>query len=161
MEKLQTLTFPSIFAETVRQHPDANALAFAGEKPISYIELNQQIQALIAFLEKLEIHPGDKVAILGTNMPNWGAVYLAITFMGAVAVPLLPDFHPEEIENILNHSGSKAIFASKGLLAKLKEIKAANLEFQCCLEDFRVCKTGDSPVLFYPLASPTRAYHVK
>ena len=33
--------------------------------------------------------PGDKVAILSSNMPNWGIAYFAVTFMGAVAVPVL------------------------------------------------------------------------
>ncbi|HNS47694.1 MAG TPA: AMP-binding protein, partial [Bacteroidales bacterium] len=161
MEKQQTLTFPSLFAETVRQHPDKNALAFAGEKPITYTELNEQIQALIAFLEKLQIHPGDKVAILSTNMPNWGALYLAITFMGAVAVPLLPDFHPGEIENILKHSGTKAIFASHGLLAKLEGINAPSLEMQSCLEDFTICPSCNSFVRYDPSARPSRDYPVK
>ncbi len=160
MEKKQTLTFPSLFWETVRQHPDKNALAFAGEKPITYAELNEQIQALIAFLEKLQIHPGDKVAILSANMPNWGAVYFAITFMGAVAVPLLPDFHPDEIANVLNHSGSKAIFVSKGLTGKLNDVEAAQLEFQCCMEDFRVCHADSLPVQFDPSAKPSHAYSV-
>ncbi len=161
MEENQILTFPAVFKETVRKHPNENALAFTGEKPITYAELNQQILALISFLEKLQIHSGDKVAILSTNMPNWGAVYLAITFMGAVAVPLLPDFHPEEIENILNHSESKAIFASKGLLSKLKEIKVSTLEFRCCLEDFKVCQPDKRHIQFNPSATPVRTYSVK
>lgn len=161
MEIKQPLTLPSLFAETVRRHPDENALAFAGQTPITYAELNDQILALIAFLEKLGIHPGDKVAILGSNMPNWGAVYLAITFMGAVAVPLLPDFHADEIENIVNHSGSRAIFVSKGLMAKLKEIRTAQLEFQCCLEDFRVCRENGTPVQFDPSARPTGTFTVE
>ena len=160
MEKQQTLTFPFFFAETVRQHPDKNALAFSGEIPITYSELDQKIRSLIALLEKLRIQPGDKVAILSTNMPNWGAVYFAITFMGAVAVPLLPDFNPEEIENILNHSGSTAIFASRGLQTKLKQVKTPHLAFQCCMEDFSVCRPGEDQVQYDPSDQPSRDYTV-
>lgn len=161
MEKQQPLTFPSFFAETVRQHPDSNALAFAGEKPITYSELDQQIQSIIALLEKMQIHRGDKVAILSTNMPNWGAVYFAITFMGAVAVPLLPDFNAEEIENILNHSASKAVFVSRGLQVKLREVKATSLSFRCCIEDFSVCRQDGKPFQYDPLAKPAKNYTVK
>ena len=45
-------------------------------------------------------------------MPNWGVAYFAITFMGAVAVPILPDFSITEVANVLEHSGAKAIFIS-------------------------------------------------
>ncbi|MDD5508468.1 MAG: AMP-binding protein [Bacteroidales bacterium] len=160
MEKQRPLTFPSFFAETVRQHPDANALAFAGEKPITYSELDQKIQSIIALLEKLQIRRGDKVAILSSNMPNWGATYFAITFMGAVVVPLLPDFHPEEIGNIMSHSGSKAIFVSRGLLAKLGEVKNMHLSFQCRIDDFSVCHPDGIVSHYDPLARPEKKYTV-
>ena len=55
---------------------------------------------------------GDRVAILGQNMPNWGIAYLAITSMGAVVVPILTDFHVNEILNILRHSEAKMVFVS-------------------------------------------------
>ena len=58
-------------------------------------------------LEDYSVKPGDKVAILSTSMPNWGVTYFAVTFMGAVAVPILPDFTPGEIANVLDHSGAK------------------------------------------------------
>ena len=77
--------------------------------------MNQPIRklyALMAMLEKNGICPGDKVAILSSNMPNWGIAYFSITFMGAVAVPVLPDFSATEVGNVLEHSGAKAIFIS-------------------------------------------------
>ena len=77
---------------------------------------------MIAFLEKIGICPGDKVAILSTNMPNWGVVFFSITFMGAVAVPVLPDFSNKEVGNVLEHSGAKAIFVSTSLLPGLKDL---------------------------------------
>lgn len=58
------------------------------------------------------IAKGDRVAILSQNMPNWGIAYLAITTLGAVVVPILVDFHVNEILHILRHSGSKLVFVS-------------------------------------------------
>jgi len=63
-------------------------------------------------LREYGIRKGDRVAILSQNMPNWGVAYLAITSMGAVVVPILVDFHENEIKQILRHSGAKAIFVS-------------------------------------------------
>ena len=63
-----------------------------GEKPRTYNESAREIRALMAFLEKLGIGPGDKVALLSNNMPNWSSAYFSITFMGAVVVPVLAGF---------------------------------------------------------------------
>ena len=58
-----------------------------GMQPLTYEETDRQIKAVMAFLEKLGTLPGDKVAILSSNQPNWAIAYYAVTFMGAVAVP--------------------------------------------------------------------------
>src|SRR5512143_2456594 len=100
MEYSPRLTFPSVFAETVRKCGAFPALAFVGEQPMTYAEAGHKTGSVMALLEQLGIQPGDRVAILSTNMPHWAISYYAITFMGAVAVPLLPDFHPNEIGNI-------------------------------------------------------------
>jgi len=114
------MTLPGLFSETVRNFGHRPALALVGQTPVTYRELEEKINDVIQLLEGIGIKPGDKVAILGTSSPNWAVCYYAITFMGAVAVPILPDFHETEIENILVHSESKAIFYSSTLKAKLK-----------------------------------------
>jgi long-chain acyl-CoA synthetase len=86
------LTFPAMFNETLRKFGKNNVWSFAGEEPKSYETANKDIQALIALLEKNGVCPGDKVALLSSNMPNWGVAFFAITFMGAIVVPILPDF---------------------------------------------------------------------
>jgi long-chain acyl-CoA synthetase len=138
MEPSPRLTFPSVFAETVRSYGSSPAMAFVGETPMTYAVLGQKIKSVIALLEQLGIEPGDRVAILGTNMPNWGVSYYALTFMGAVAVPLLPDFHQNEIANILEHSGSKAVFISDGLLSKLPSSPGDPEVIRIRIEDFSV-----------------------
>ena len=104
MEDNEYLTFPSLFAETIKKNGNRPAMALVGEEPITYLELDNKIKALIAWFEKLGIKQGDKIAILSISIPNWGVSYYAITFMGAVVVPVLPDFHASEIANILQHS---------------------------------------------------------
>ena len=115
------LTFPALFNETVRKYGSHNSYAFVGEKPKTYDESSREISALTAFLEKAGIKPGDKVALLSNNMPNWSSAYFSITFMGAVVVPILPDFSATEVGNVLSHSGAKAIFVSSSQLPKLEE----------------------------------------
>ena len=145
------LTFPSMFGKMVKDNGDANALSFLDEEALTYSEVDRRIRALWGFLEQLEIHPGDRVAILSSNMPNWGIAYFAITFMGAVAVPLLPDFLPSEIENILNHSGSKALFYSDSLQDKTLKFDCPELIHLIRIDDFALMGADNSPKEFDPM----------
>jgi long-chain acyl-CoA synthetase len=136
------LTFPGLFNETLRKYGKRNAYAFVGEEPKTYESADREIRALIAFLEENGIRPGDKVAILSLNMPNWGIAFFSITFMGAVVVPVLPDFSPVEIANILEHSGAKAIFISNSLLSRIEDFKSDILTLSILIEDFSILTSG-------------------
>ena len=161
MNEAIKLTLPARFDLIVQTFGTHNALSFTGEKPLTYNELNAKVNSLIRLLEDLGIHPGDKLAILSTNMPNWGIAYFAITFMGAVAVPLLPDFLPSEIENILNHSESKVIFISEKLNAKLESLQLKNLIHSIKIEDFTVTVTPEKIPAYHPNETALNRYAVE
>ena len=130
------LTFPAMYNETLRKFGKKNAYAFVGEEPKSYESVSREIKSVIAFLEKNGIGPGDKVAILSSNMPNWGVVFFSVTFMGAVAVPVLPDFSNTEVGNVLEHSCAKAIFISSSLVQRIEGFKSSELKTGILIEDF-------------------------
>jgi long-chain acyl-CoA synthetase len=69
-------------------------------------------------------------------MPNWGIAFFAVTFMGAVAVPILPDFSGTEVNNVITHSGARAIFVSTSLLPKSEEIVSEDLILRILIDDF-------------------------
>jgi long-chain acyl-CoA synthetase len=138
MENINKFTFPALFETTVKKYGNCNAMALVGQNPLTYKEVDSTIKSLIAFYEKLGIKPGDKVALISTNMPNWGMAYYATVFMGAVVVPMLPDFSLSEIENILQHSEAKVILVSNGLLPKLDNIKAESLQYKIAIEDYSI-----------------------
>ncbi len=148
MREQLKLTFPAQLAETVRLFGDRPAMALVGEQPITYNELSDTVKSLILFLQKIGFKPGEKAGILSANMPNWGIVYYAITCMGGIVVPLLPDFHQDEIENIVNHSEAKLIFVSENLLSRINVIKAPSLQFRIRIEDFSVINPESGCVVF-------------
>ena len=161
MENHEILTFQSMFSKTVEKYGDSDALTFIGEKPLSYRDVQTRINSVMGFLESLGIQPGDRVAILSTNMPNCGISYFAISFMGAVVVPLLPDFMPKEIENILEHSGSRVIFVSSGLQQKLEDINTLALKHRIGIEDFKLLDEGQGSQEYDPDAGPEKTYNVQ
>ncbi len=155
------LTFPAFFEHTLSRFGSRDALALVGKKPLTYTETHDRIRAVMAFMEKLGIHPGDKVAILATNQPHWAIVYYAITFMGAVAVPLLPEFLPVEISTLLEHSETKVVFASEGLLPKLIGLTTDFLVEVVRIENFGVVRSYESWPEFDADAWPANEYDVK
>lgn len=160
-EKSIRLTFPAMFEETLRKFGSRNAFSFVGEEPKSWEKVNKEIQALIAFLEKNGICPGDKVAILSLNMPNWGVAYFSITFMGAVVVPILPDFSPTEVGNVLEHSETKAIFISSSLLSRIEGFKSKDLKTAILIEDFSLISSEKSSFVYDESDLPVNIYDIK
>jgi long-chain acyl-CoA synthetase len=160
-EKSIRLTFPAMFNETLRKFGNNNAYAFVGEAAKNWKAVDREIKALTAFLEKIGICPGDKVAILSTNMPNWGITYFAITFMGAVAVPILPDFSSTEVANVLEHSEAKTLFISTSLLARIEGFRSEALKTVVSIEDYSLITSENASVSFDSSALPQKNYSVE
>ena len=160
MTEYKKLTFPSLMKESFSRNSDKQAMSFVGEDPITYAEVAEKVDAVISFLEKIGVKPGNKVAILSSNMPNWGISYFAITFMGAVVVPLLPDFLRAEIHNVLLHSETEVILVSPNLAAKLDNLEIPLLRFVIRIEDFTVLSPKNSLIRFESMAKPVHHYQV-
>ena len=133
---LKKLTIKHLLDNSVEEFSDHPAFSMIGRKPITYKELGQRVKTLSEILRNQGIYAGDRVAILSENMPNWGVSYLAVTTMGAVAVPILPDFHTNEVHHILRHSEAKAIFISEKQFIKLEGVKIENLKTIFIIDDF-------------------------
>ncbi len=116
-------TVPALLEESIKNFHDFTALTFVGEEPLTYGLLEERIEMVCRMLVSSGISKGDKVAIFSANMPNWGVVFLATLKLGAVAVPILPDFHTSEILAILEHSEAKIIFVSAQLYFKIEKEK--------------------------------------
>ena len=116
------LTIKGILDHSVKNFGERDAFSFIDEKVITYEETDRTVKSLQLFLEKLNIKKGDRVAIYSQNMPNWSICYFAIASMGAVVVPILPDFSLEELGNILDHSEASTLFLSDSLASKVIEL---------------------------------------
>lgn len=109
----------------VRQSTErfASRIAFSmyeGEE-LTYAEVGRRIARVQETLTGAGLGPGDKVALLSSNMPNWGVCYLAVTSAGMVAVPILPDFSGEELDMIIEHSEARALLVSDRLFTRLSK----------------------------------------
>ena len=88
---------------------------------VTYAEVGRRIEKVQEILTGAGLRAGDKVALLSSNMPNWGVCYFAVTSAGMVAVPILHDFSGEELDMIIAHSEAKALLVSDRLFTKLSK----------------------------------------
>ena len=133
---LKKKTLKELFELAVKEYATRPALAYYDSEPITYKELGERVRALSSFLKEKGVKKGDKVAIIGENSPNWGIAYLSIVTMGAVVVPILPDFHAEDIAHIISHSESKIVFVTQRQMDKLLEVEVKGVELVISLDDF-------------------------
>jgi long-chain acyl-CoA synthetase len=122
MTPLATLTLSAVFDRSIKDYSKMSALGYVGEPHFTYSEFGDQVKHCANVLRDRGVAPGDRIAIIGESSPTWGIAYFAITTMGFVAVPILPDFHTTEIHHIIRHAECKAIFVSERLAAKLDDI---------------------------------------
>lgn len=106
-------------------------------------QFKDKADELSGLLGTFGLNPADKVAILSENMPNWAIAFFSITAHGRIAVPMLPDLSPNEVENILVHSESKAIFVSRKQLPKISKETYNQLNLIIDISTFDLIKAED------------------
>ncbi len=136
--QLDVLTIRSLIQQSFQRFGDLPAVAFAGETPLTYKQLETEVTKLQKALLSRGIQKGDKVAILGENCPNWVVAYLSITTMGAVTVPILPGFIDADCRHIIQDSGSRAVFVTSKQLPKIEGAKNTGVETIWLLDDFSI-----------------------
>lgn len=94
---------------------------------VTYNEVGKRVTDIQKLLTGAGLNAGDKVALLSSNMPNWGISYFAVVSAGMVAVPILPDFTGEELDMLIKHSEAKALLVSDKLFTKLSKDTIASL----------------------------------
>lgn len=120
MGQLEVLTIPAMLQASFSHYAKNQSLIFVGEENRTYAQLEIEVKKVAILLQQIGVRKGDKVAICSVNMPQWGIAFFATAVIGAVVVPVLPDFHPNEIKNILQHAEVSVIFVSETLRNKLE-----------------------------------------
>ncbi|MDE2755246.1 MAG: AMP-binding protein, partial [Acidobacteriota bacterium] len=121
-------TLVDLFEEAVthKSRPDALLVKRDGDfQPLSSTEVRSQVQGMIAGLVNLGAEPGDRIALLSENRPEWLVSDLAILSAGAINVPVYPTLPSNQIEGLLNDAGVKIIILSTPeQLEKIREIQS-------------------------------------
>ncbi len=125
-----------LYTDTFHKHWDTIAFSDFDGGDFKYSDVAKTIKSLHLFYQLLGLQRGDKIAVLGRNSANWGAVFLSAISSGLVIVPILPDFNEKDTNHIINHSESKIIIGSRILLDKVDFEHSPKLEVAVFIEDF-------------------------
>ena len=132
--------------DTIRNHWDLASVGDYGGQTFSYGELATNVEAIWLFFEKVGIKKGDKIAICARNSARWAISFWAANTYEAVTVPLLADFHPDSIVNLVNHSESVLLFTDTDIWNKLDPQAMPALKASINVGDLSVLWSRDEAI---------------
>ena len=132
--------------QSIRQNWEIEALSNYKEKGYSYKSIAEKILKLHILFKGSGIKEGDKIALVGRNSANWCITYLAAVTYGAVIVPILPDFKPDDLTNIINHSDSRLLFIDDKIYDLLDITRMTEIIGVLSLDDFRLIRSDKQTV---------------
>ncbi len=138
MKEITKHTLLQVLNFSAENFMDRPVVSYVDKPKITYREFKIKVNSVSTFLKDAGVIAGDKVAILSENQPNWGIAYFAITTMGAIAVPIMTEFHSSEVHHVLRHSESRAIFVSAKYFSKIEDAEVDSLGTRVLLDDFSV-----------------------
>lgn len=129
--------FIKLYEDSFKYNWDLPALSDYGDSnTLLYKDLAIEIARLHILFDKLEIKKGTKIALIGKNTRQWCIAYMATITYGAVIVPILQDFHPDNVHHIVNHSESELLFVNDSVWEGLEEGQMSHLTGIFTLSDF-------------------------
>jgi long-chain acyl-CoA synthetase len=130
--------------QSIKQNWEIEALSNYREKGFSYKEIAEKMLKLHLFFKDSGIKEGDKVALVGRNSAHWCVIYLATVTYGAVIVPILPDFKPEDLTNLINHSDASLLFVDDKIYELLDTTRIPEVGGVISLDDFSMITAKNS-----------------
>ena len=123
---------------------------YGTDQNYTFADVAKMIARLHSLFRQLDIEPGNKIALCERNSAQWAISFHAVFTYGAVAVPILPDFSIEQIQNIYNHSESKLIICGQkytdALQARILDINSFTVKdepFAIDMKAFEDLKPSD------------------
>jgi len=136
--------FIKLYENSFRENWDLPCYTDYGEDVnYTYGEVAREIAQLHLLFKHCSIRRGEKIAIIGKNNSRWCIAYMATITYGAIVVPILQDFNPNDVHHIVNHSESVFLFTSDTIWETLEEERLSGLRAVFSLTDFRCLHQRD------------------
>ena len=119
-----------ILAESIKKNWEELALTDFNGVSYQYRDIARKVAKLHILFENCGIKKGDKIATCGKNSAQLSVAIIASMTYGAVTVPILHEFKPDNIHHLVNHSEAKLLFTDNSIwenldFATMPELKGA------------------------------------
>ena len=128
--------FLSYIENSIKENWERPALTDYKGVNCNYKDVARKIEKLHILFEQAGIQKGDKIALCGRNSTNWGIAFMATLTYKAVAVPILNEFTPENVQHIVNHSDARLLFVGSVVWESLQKLDLPALDGVICMEDY-------------------------
>lgn len=136
--------FIKLYEHSFKENWDLPCYTDYGEDTtFTYGQVAEEIAKLHLLFQHCSLRRGDKISIIGKNTSRWCIAYLATVTYGAIVVPILQDFKPNDVHHIVNHSESTFLFTSDNTWENLEEEALSRLRAVFSLTDFRCLHQRD------------------
>jgi len=132
--------------QSIKKNWSIEALSNYKEQGLTYKQIAEQILKLHIFFDGTGIKEGDKIALVGRNSANWCIIYLATVTYGAVTVPILPDFKPDDLTNLINHSDAQLLFVDDKIFELLNNTNLPEIEGVVSVDTFKMITSVNETV---------------
>ncbi|MDY0280548.1 MAG: AMP-binding protein [Salinivirgaceae bacterium] len=133
---MQIGNFVKMIENAIITNWDEKSMSLYKGEGKTYKEVGQAILQFHTIFKQAGINKGDKISLIGLNDYHWGIAYLSVITYGAVIVPILQDFHPQDIAHIIEHSDSVLLIGTDSIIGKLDVTKFDKLLGIILLDDF-------------------------
>ena len=136
--------FIKIYEESFKENWSLPALTDYGKhNSFTFGEMATEIARIHFLFQECQVRRGDRIALVGKDNARWCIAYMAIITYGAIVVPILQDFNPNDIHHIINHSEAVFLFVSDRVWDSLEEDRIEEVRGVFSLSDFRCLHQRD------------------
>ena len=141
-------SFNALIQKAIVDNWNEDALTDYQGITLQFHDVARKIEKVHILFENSGVVKGDKIAICGRNSAHWAVAFLAALTYGAVAVPILHEFNGEQIQNIVNHSGSKLLFIGDFAVKTIDPEAMPDLEAIINIPDFSLMLSRSDKVTY-------------
>lgn len=123
-------------ADSIKGNSTLPALSDFGGQTLTFRQLGRKIAEIHILYKAIGLRQGDKVALCAKNSASWAVTFLATMTYGAVPVPLLHEFHPDQIVHLTVHSEARLLFTEKSIADNIDTERLAGVEAVMLLDSY-------------------------
>ena len=129
--------FIKIYENSFKENWSLPALTdYSKNVTFTFEDVAKEIARIHILFEECQIRRGDKIALIGKDSARWCIVYMAAVTYGAIIVPILQDFNPNDVHHIINHSDSVLLFVGDHIRKNIEKEKLHEVRAAISLQDF-------------------------